>query len=323
MTAASWRELTFIFKETKFFILWGEGVLASRPEFNFREVVNGVGLSSRKALAVGRDGVYFMNRMGVYRTNGGTPELLSDIIRPLWTGDPEVYYQGLPINLNALDAVRMCWHAEQLFVAVPTGTSTVNDRLLVYDTQHQWWTVYDIAASALAGFRRADRNELCHGYASGPQRVGRRNYGSTDDRGQVITSRWRSGWSDYGASQQRTLRETKVWGTGAVSIGFSVDFYKDQRATRTAIFDRLGSQWTYAQLTARGGTYSDLKASFVTYANLAANVSSAPTIGDRLVRCATRGVVFSTQFTNTPEAPSWSVHRVARHLREIREPSVG
>jgi hypothetical protein len=57
--------------------------------------------------------------MGVYRTTGGNPELLSDIIRPLWFGDPEVYYQGSPINLNQLGLVRMAWHAEQFFVAVP------------------------------------------------------------------------------------------------------------------------------------------------------------------------------------------------------------
>jgi hypothetical protein len=41
-----------------------------------------------------------------------------------------------------------------------------------------------------------------------------------------------------------------------------------------------------------------------------------------LVRYAARGVVFSTQFSNLPGQPSWSVHRVARHVREIRGASV-
>src|SRR5205085_12380771 len=141
--AAMWRELTFIFKETKFFVMWGESTAADgTPVFNFREVVNSAGVAAKNSVAVGRDGVYFLNRRGVYHTTGGDPELLSDRIGPLWTGDPEVYYQGSPINLGQISTARVTWLNEQLFVAVPTGNSSVNDRVLVYDTQHQWWTIY-------------------------------------------------------------------------------------------------------------------------------------------------------------------------------------
>jgi hypothetical protein len=108
MAAVTWRELVFIFKETKFFVLWGEGTASDgTPIFNFREVVNSVGLASKLAVAAGRDGVYFFNRRGVYRTTGGNPELLSDPISPLWTGNPADYYRGQPINLSQLGLVRM------------------------------------------------------------------------------------------------------------------------------------------------------------------------------------------------------------------------
>jgi hypothetical protein len=323
MAAVTWRELIFIFKESKFFVLWGESANTDgTPIMNFREVVNSIGLASKMAVAVGRDGVYFFNRMGVYRTTGGNPELISDIIRPLWTGDPEVYYRGSPINLNQLGLVRMAWHAEQIFVAIPTGSSAFNDRLLVYDVGHQWWTVYDIAASALAGFRRADRNELHHGYATGPPRVGHRSYGADLDRGAPMVSRWRSGWTDYGASQQTTVRETRVWGSGAVNVDFSVDFFRDARGSQQALFGARGSSWTYDRLTQRGGTYAQLTNAYTTYATLATNTSLAPTVEQSLIRYAVRGTVFSTQFANNPAEKSWSVHRVARHVREIREPSV-
>ncbi|HEY3186344.1 MAG TPA: hypothetical protein VGJ70_02640, partial [Solirubrobacteraceae bacterium] len=57
MAAVSWRELVFIFKETKFFVLWGEGTAADgTPTFQIREVVNAVGLASPQAVSVGRDG---------------------------------------------------------------------------------------------------------------------------------------------------------------------------------------------------------------------------------------------------------------------------
>ena len=75
-------------------------------------------------------------------------------------------------------------------------------------------------------------------------------------------------------------------------------------------------------LTARGGTYAELADSFPTYADLASNEPLTAAADDAMVRYATRGVLFSTLFSNSPSAPTWTVHRVAKHLREVREPSM-
>jgi hypothetical protein len=311
MAAVTWRELVFIFKETKFFVMWGESTAADgTPVFNFREVVNNVGLAGRLAVAVGRDGVYFLSRRGVYHTTGGDPTLLSDRIGPLWTGDPEVYYQGLPINIGQVSVARLTWLNEQLFVSVPTGSSLVNDRTLVYDVQHQWWTVYDIPAAALTGFRRVDRDELHFAYSSGANRVGRHAIGLLDDRGVNMTSRWRSGWSDYGIPQNKTFRETKIWATGAINVGFSTDFNPTQTSVATPAFT------TTATWPGAGGTWQDWLTSI-------GNVwPSAGSVVDRMVNQAVEGTTFSTQFSNNPSTKTWAVHRVARHLRETRGASV-
>jgi hypothetical protein len=290
LAAITWRELVFIFKETKFFVRWGEGQLSDgTPTFQVREVVNGVGLAAPLAVCAGRDGVYFLNRRGVYRTNGGDPALVSDKLTPLWTGDPDVYYTGEPINLASLSRCGMTWHMEQVFLAIPTGTRDYNDRLLVYDTQHGWWTVYDIAASALASFRRINRGELHHGYSTGPQRIGHRAWAPTSDRGQAITSRWRSGWGDYGSSAEKTIRETRVWGSGAVRVSFSTDFNFAalQRRRRGA---RPGDD-----MAGNGdGTWNDWLTSTAAAGRAPGQTS------DELVRYATRGITFSTQFANCP-----------------------
>jgi len=312
MAAVTWRELVFIFKETKFFVLWGEGTnLDSTPTFQYREVVNAIGLASKQAVAIGRDGVYFMNRRGVYRTSGGDPVLLSDIVSPMWTQDPEVYFQSRPINLARLDLPRMLWHMERLYLAVPTAEGTFNDRVLTYDTQHNWWSLLDVPASAFASFRPDVQPVVTFGYSSGPNRIGRQVPGATLDRGQRITSRWRSGWGDYGSSQAMTLRETKVWGSGAVMVSFSVDFNQVQRANLDTVLGLLGT-WPRDG----DGTWNDW------IALQAGKWPGGGQISDALVRYAVRGTVFSTQFSNSPQSESWSVHRVARHLREIREPSV-
>jgi hypothetical protein len=235
MAAVTWRELVFIFKETKFFVMWGESTAADgTPVFNFREVVNNVGLARRLAVAVGRDGVYFLNRRGVYHTNGGDPTLLSDRIAAV-DRRPRGLLPGLPINIGRSPPRGMTWLNEQLFVAVPTGSSSSTTGLLVYDVQHQWWTVYDIPPPRSPGSagrpRRAALRLLDRAEPGGPPR-----HRLLDDRGVNMTSRWRSGWSDYDIPQNKTFRETKMWATGAMNVGFSTDFNPTQTSVATPAF---------------------------------------------------------------------------------------
>lgn len=326
MAAVTWRELVFIFKETKFFILWGEGTASDgTPTFQVREVVNSIGLASPQAVAVGRDGVYFMNRRGVYRTSGGDPVLLSDVIAPMWMQDPEAYFRSSSINLARLDLCRLLWHMERVYLAVPTGGATDNDRVLVYDTQHQWWSLYDVPASALASFRSSARPEVHVGYASPlPQRVGHQILGYTTDRGNRMVSRWRSGWGDYDSSEIKTLREAKAWGDGTAIVAFSVDFNIDAQVHLPAPFRLGGLAWTYTRLTDRGGSYGDLSAGYNTYADLSGNQPLRAVVNVVPLRYAVRGTVFSTEFSNGDASGSsfWALHRIVRHMREVREPSV-
>lgn len=311
MAAVTWRELVFIFKESKFAVLWGEGQQSDgTPTFSIREVIAMTGLAGKLAVCVGRDGVYFMARNGVYLTNGGEPQLVSDKIRPIWTQDPEVYFKSSPLNLSQIALSRMAWHNEQVYVAIPTGAATANDKVLVYDIQHQWWSLYDLPASALCSFRRSDQPELHFGYSATKKKIAHLNAGSTTDQGGVtITSRWRSGWGDYGSSVRKTIRESKVWASGAITVSFSTDFQLTPLFNDTALFG-VTTTWPTS------GTWSTW---------IAANNGLWPgggQINDVLVRRAVQGTTFSTQFANNAANPTWSVHRVARHLREQREPSI-
>jgi|GEM_PF-4606657 hypothetical protein len=309
----SWQELTFIFKQTKFFVLWGESTAADgTPTFQIREVISGVGLAARGAVTVGRDGVYFLGLRGVYVTTGGPPQILSDKISPLWRGDPDIYYQGSPVNTSQIALARLAWMDDQLYVAVPTGAATANDRTLVYDTQHQWWSIYDVPAAAMCAFRRADRDELHFGYSATltPKRIGRIGLSILTDRGTAMTSRWRSGWSDYGQPVVKTFRETKAWAYGAVNVSFATDYNKAMTVNAGTVFN-VPSLWP-----APGGTWADWIASN------GGNWPSAGEVSDRMIRRAVQGTTFSTQFSNHPSTQTWAMHRVVRHLRETRGTSV-
>lgn len=312
---ATWRELVFIFKQTKYFVLWGEAVAPDTTSyFQVREVVNNVGIAGPNALAVGRDGVYFLNYRGVYQTTGGDPKLISDAITPMWAHDLDVYFESEAINLSRLDLVRMWWHQERLYVAVPTGDRTYCDRTLVYDTQHEWWSLYDTPMAAITAGRTSQGEQLFFAYSTGPQLIGGLYADTERDRGQRMVSRWRSGFGDYNSPQQKTFRETKIWGSGAFIVGFSTDFQPDLHYAPEVVIPGT-TKWPADPI----GTWNDW---------LASTNGTWPRSGDTrlvddaLVRRAVRGTVFSTQFTNAPSVDSWSVHRVSRHLREIREPSI-
>jgi len=305
MACVAWRDLVFVFKETKFFVFYGESTQANgTPVFNYRAVTTGVGLAGKLAFAVAREGIYFMSRRGVYVTNGGDPVLVSGKIDPMWLGGAEVYFQSSVINMAQLALVRMTWHAEQIYVAIPTGAASANDRVLVYDTGHKWWSLYDLPASSLASFRRSDQFELHFGYSNGTKKITHLSTSSTTDQGAVtITSRWRSGWGDYGTSLNKTIRDTRLWGTGAATVSFSRDWLNTYSNSGTAFFGNTSATWPSsgtwsAWITLQGGVWP-----------------GGGQVTDVLSRNGIQGITFSTQFSNNANSPTWSIHRVARTIR--------
>jgi hypothetical protein len=305
MAAVTWRELTFVFKQSKFFVFYGESIQSNgTPIFNYRAVTTGIGLAAKQAVCVAREGVYFMSRQGVYLTNGGEAKLVSDKVKPIWDQNPEVYFQSLPLNLAQLPLCRMAWHNEQVYLAYPSGIATANDRVLVYDTQHQWWSLYDLPASALISFQRSDQPELTFGYSTGNNRIGRLVANQTIDlTATTITSRFQSGWGDYGSPAVKFVRETRLWGTGAITVSFFTDYHTTPTSYGTVI---LGTTATWPS----SGTWG------AWIVGLGSVWPGGGQVATSLIRNVTRGQVFSTKLANSAALPSWSTHRVARHIKD-------
>ena len=97
--------------------------------------------------------------------------LLSELIEPIWTGDVEVYFQSDTLNHAQIALSRMAWHDERLYLAIPTGSATANDRVLVYDLGGRWWSLWGLNASAVISFRRGNQPELHFGFSSGNNEV--------------------------------------------------------------------------------------------------------------------------------------------------------
>jgi hypothetical protein len=125
--------------------------------------------------------------------------------------------------------------------------------------------------------------------SSGNAHIRRVSKSYADDDGVAIPTLWRSGFYDLGLpGQEKTLRETVLWGTGTPSLVISEDFGAADTATAVALGSNV-SPFTVAQ-------------------------------GRR--RIAKRGTYFSHTLTNAQAASAggWRVGGLTHYLREAADP---
>lgn len=302
-----------VFKESKFFVFYGTTYNASNdlgvPSFDFRTVDTGIGLAAPQALCVAPDGVYFLASNGVYKTDGGPPVLVSALIEPLFTGEIPSSYADSAINFSAIDQARMMFHQQQVFLAVPVGASSVNNRMLVFDPRYGWWTVWDLGASAMYSFPFTKANpRILFAKAAGGNDLGKVNSGLSADAGVGFQSRIKFGFSDFGIPVAKTLRETQVWGTGKIRFATARDL---AGAGNAEVLD-----WGAATDTWSDGTGSDTWSD-----GTGADKWSAGAAADfKLARRSLRGQVFGLEvYSDDAALPGpWSFYKAIYRIRETR-----
>ena len=271
----------FVFKQSKFFVFYGTDINAEdgTPELRYRTVDTGVGLAADNLLCVGDDGVYFVHGSGVYRTSGSVPVLVSDVIDPLFAGVVGTFYSGSAINSASLSAARMVFHNKQVMLAVPTGSSAVNDTLLIFDPRYNTWNRWNLSCSALPN----------------------------------ITSFIKLGYTDLGVSENKTVREQQVWGSGSFRFALGKDFSGSRNSSEVA-FGTLADKWN-------DGTGTDTWGDGTSATDLWSGGESADV---KLFRKSVRGLIFSIELYSgsASPVPAWSVNRIVNRLREQRVPSV-
>lgn len=298
----AWREFVFVFKETRFFVVFSttEGA-EGKPIFNKRTVEAGVGLASPRAVCVHPSGVYFMARNGVYRTTGQEPELISSMVEPIWSADISPFYTGGTLAHGSITNCAMGGWEDRIYLAFPT--SEANNRVLVYDPQFEWWSLLSIPASCMATFRVGNTTELMFGYASGSNHIGRHSPAYTSDDGGSIESHWRSGWFDLESPFVKKIRRSKVWGSGKVQMAIAPDFQTGVGTLAELDFSDPSAD-TWGGTTWGGGKWAQPKALIPDHRNI-----------------AVRGTTFSTYFENKVKDQDWAVHRIEYLSPAEREPS--
>lgn len=224
----SFRELVLAFKQTKFFVFYGNDTSATGTLVpNYRAIDAGVGCCCPRGAVASPEGVYFFDRTGVYLTTGSTPTKVSGPLDPLFgKGSLPSYYQGSAINWASIEWATLDYYNGSLFLSVPTGVSTTNDTTFVYDVASKQWMPWNTKVNGMTSFRVGDQEELVFSLASGTNDIARMGQPFTysTDAGTGISARYRTGYWNPGApGAESWVREVLLDGTGSVTVKTAVN----------------------------------------------------------------------------------------------------
>lgn len=281
-----WAPYLFAFKQTHFAVFNGNSTDSSgNPIFNYREVNSpeGAGLSlptgnaaSRYAVG-GKEGVYYVTPSGIYRTTGGVGRKISGVLDPLfditglgfsaWQGDSSLSGP----TLSYADGRLYVHGAEQSFV---------------YDEDRDLWMAHAVNGAALRDLAVFNGTlHLGYYYGSGDYRLGSFSTSATDDAGSAITSRYRTGFADFGSpGTEKLMQEVLFDGTGTVSPRLAANDG-----------DPVGSQTV--------------------------TLGTAPAIGSGRLRQSRRGRNFSLEVSST--SGRWSLARAVARVNGERGAGLG
>jgi hypothetical protein len=119
----------YIFTEHSMHCIFG----TSPFNYELVDISNEIGCISDKSIIEISGVLYFCSYGGVYAFRGGLPVKISDKMQ-------SIYDQ---INLNSRAKIVSQKKGDKLYISVPIGTATENNRVLVFDTKKNSWFVED------------------------------------------------------------------------------------------------------------------------------------------------------------------------------------
>lgn len=285
-----WGGMIFAFKETKLFVFYGVSADAEgRPIFNFRTIQLGTRLAAPavtggELIVAGTDSVYFVAKDGVYATSGGEPNLISTDLEPLALSQPLVGPAATTLGERRwTDAAGITYLNDCLYVGLQGAGSSI-DRVLKFDLRKQGWTIYTASLFAMTPWieQGSERPRI---YFSGAGAGNKQIYLYTDEEERDATVAmnpyWQSGFYDLEIEDEKTLVDTKLWGSGEVEVNVGEDF----KAAEFGKKFKLGE---------------------------------APAIAQHQQKLSQTASLFSHRVSGEP---AWEIERIARYLREERVPA--
>lgn len=283
-SVVTWRNSTFIAKQSSLFIFEGEGTDSTgNPIFVNRRVDlpapvwRSTGLNRSPMVACGEFGVAISTSNGIFLTTGDTPRLISGKVQDL--------YSFASINGWAFDGnpPMLAWANGRLLATYTTSSGSV--RTLVYDPNLDAWMLWSNVGSTGVFV-----NSAAAAYSASPgtadfqkrmffpiaDRIKYTDPTATTDGGSAIAWSWTSG--SYAPSPGRVvvLPETSVVGSGVISISLYSDNPNSQVqtssvtvvSTSTPVYPQPIDQegrWLRLKLAGAGGEYVNQVTHFISF----------------------------------------------------------
>jgi hypothetical protein len=199
--------------------------------FNRRAVETGIGCWGYNLAVAARDGVYFVGRDGVYRTDGGTPVPVSGAIAGFFDGTAAniEHYNGSTFDhIDAKLYGDVAFSDELLYVALPTNDG--NATVLVLNTRSgDWmmWTVDGTRAMAVVPTTNGGPLVIFSGNLfGGALGAGIRSYVESvnvDDGSAAINAAYETRGVVIADGRTIRVRDIALLGSGQVSVGWRQD----------------------------------------------------------------------------------------------------
>lgn len=256
-----WRDLMFAFKRTKFYVFYATSTDSlGAPIFENRPVDVGVGATgtydvatfntSASAVAT-RDGVYFQADDGMYLTTGEAPRKISQPLEAWFTGESSTVSVYSPPAATG-DFQGCSVGADNRYVYFrPEGLFT-----FAYSLDSNRWGVFNEAVLAAAPFEAAESEGKSLYGTVGALKV--RDPRLDDDDGTAITWAYRTGSSDLGAPERKTIYPVQVWGTGSVTLSVYTDDADTDAGASSLTLGTYPAPAQATQMYARAGTFFSL-----------------------------------------------------------------
>lgn len=221
----------FLFSQRRLFIFYGTSIQSDgTPVFNYLTIDTPYSNASVGPTVTGPDGVYVLTSEGLYRTQGGAFQLVSDTIAPILKGNTGAYSSTLPslTLLGVNNESSACVDGRLYFTATTGSFSSDPTHILVWDTKLSQWLLWSTTYEWLASVsnRRAPRLLVSQRGGSSANPILYLDQTATTDNGTAIASRYKSG--RYPLTDRGNVAETlesRLIGTGTVTFLLETDKY--------------------------------------------------------------------------------------------------
>lgn len=191
----------------------------SIDNFNVVRIHADIGNIAPDSLTVANNLVTFVSDSGVWFTDLNTPVLATQRLQPTWDA---LNHRKLDLCASGYDAAH-----NMLYVAVPSGASSVPDQVWAFDVLRNAWDIRTTwKASSFVSFREGGADNFWFGDSTQGQVWA---IDSPTDDGQLIPFVWESKSFDFGAPEwvkylRRVYLNVKADGRdGVLSVSFRAD----------------------------------------------------------------------------------------------------